>query len=218
MTRSLKSIVLGAASPDAASWFENAWPDGKPLSRTRFRATFAGAGRRLGASVPTLSGADLRALVELGMVAPERWSLADLGRAALLARALEVIPASEHLDFVREVYQRGDTREQAAVLRALALLPDSRRFVDIATDACRTNVTDVFEAIACENPYPAAHFPELNFNQLVIKAIFMGVAVSGIVGLAERRTDELRRMAEDFASERRAAGRPVPDDIGLVLT
>jgi hypothetical protein len=136
----------------------------------------------------------------------------------LLARALEVVPASEHVDFVREVYQRGDYREQAAVLRALALLPDPGRFVDIATDACRTNVTDVFEAIACENPYPAAHFPELNFNQLVIKAIFMGVAVSGIVGLAERRTDELRRMAEDFASERRAAGRPVPDDIGLVLT
>jgi hypothetical protein len=215
----LKSIVQGAALPDAVSWFEEVWPrEQEPLSRTRFRAIFAGAGRRLGASIPTLSGDDLRALLELGMVAPERWSLDDMGRAALLARALEVVPANEHFDFVREVYQRGDYREQAAILRALALLPDPGRFVDIAIDACRTNVLDVFEAIACENPFPAAHFPELNFNQLVIKAIFMGVAVGGIAGLAERRTDELRRMAEAFASERRAAGRPVPDDIGLVLT
>jgi hypothetical protein len=36
-------------------------------------------------------------------------------------------------------------------------------------------------------------------------------------GLAERTTPELVRMVEAYASERRAAGRPVPDDAKLVI-
>ncbi|HET6521402.1 MAG TPA: EboA domain-containing protein, partial [Geminicoccaceae bacterium] len=80
-----------------------------------------------------------------------------------------------------------------------------------------TNVLDVFEAIACDNPYPATHFPEANFNQMVVKALFVGTLLARVRGLADRDTPELRRMVGDFASERRAAGRPVPEDAGLVL-
>jgi hypothetical protein len=69
----------------------------------------------------------------------------------------------------------------------------------------------------CENPYPAAHFPEPAFNQLVLKAYFIGVPVLRILGLDRRKTPELRRMAADYASERRAAGRSVPADIDLVM-
>ena len=75
----------------------------------------------------------------------------------------------------------------------------------------------VFEAIACENPYPRRHFVELPWNQMVLKAAFSGVALTRIVGLAERRNPELARMAADYAAERRAAGRPVPDDLALVI-
>jgi hypothetical protein len=38
------------------------------------------------------------------------------------------------------------------------------------------------------------------------------------VGLERRKSDELRRMAADYASERRAAGRAVPNDLDLVLS
>jgi hypothetical protein len=77
-------------------------------------------------------------------------------------------------------------------------------------------VVPVFEAIACENPFPAAQFPELHFNQMALKAVFLGVALARMLGLAERRTPELARMAEDFAAERRAAGRTVPADLSLL--
>ena len=83
--------------------------------------------------------------------------------------------------------------------------------------ACRTNAKDVFEALVCENPYPAAHFPELGFNQAVLKAIFMEVSVRRIEGLNARITAELKRMVSDFASERRAAGRAVPEDTGTIM-
>jgi hypothetical protein len=75
----------------------------------------------------------------------------------------------------------------------------------------------VFEAIAHDNPYPAAYFPDAAFDQLVLKAIFLGVPVDRIVGLGERVTEVTARMARDYADERRAAGRDVPDDVGKIL-
>jgi hypothetical protein len=75
----------------------------------------------------------------------------------------------------------------------------------------------VFEAVACENPFPAAHFPELGMNQMVMKAIFIEVPVARIEGLSGRLGPELRRMLEGYESERLAAGRPVPADVSTLL-
>ena len=49
---------------------------------------------------------------------------------------------------------------------------------------------DVFRAIACDNPFPARHFAPASFNQMVLKAIFNGIPVSGIVGELVRIVDE----------------------------
>ena len=111
-------------------------------------------------------------------------------------------------------YERGDSREQQSWLKSTAILPLPDRFLRTVIDACRTNILPLFEAVACENPYPARYFPERNFNQLVLKALFNGVALSRIVGLPSRLNAELTRMAGDYADERRAAGRAVPADIG----
>ena len=73
-------------------------------------------------------------------------------------------------------------------------------------------------AIACENPFPAAYFPETSFNHMVLKAVFTEVALARILGLATRRSPELARMATDYASERTAAGRSVPADLALVMS
>ena len=213
----IEALVLRSAEPEAARWFDDHITI-KDVSTTRFRAAFAGAGRRLGDSAPQLQAAEATQLQQAGVAAPAQWTLPMFARAAFLLRALRALPPSEHVEFVREVYRRGDFLEQAALLQALMLVPDPARFVNVAVESCRTNVSDVFEAIACENRYPAAHFADANFNQLVIKAFFTGVAVDRIVGLEQRKSDELRRMAADYASERRAAGRTVPNDLDLVLS
>jgi hypothetical protein len=49
-----------------------------------------------------------------------------------------------------------------------------------------------------------------------MKAIFQGVSVRRIEGLEARITPELMRMAAGYASERRAAGRPVPADVDYI--
>jgi hypothetical protein len=144
--------------------------------------------------------------------------LHEFGRAALLLFALKRLPEKEHVEFIDELFMRGDSREQEALLRTLSLLPEARRFLATAMEACRANVQTVFEAIACENPYPSCYFPESNFNQLVLKAIFTGVSLQRIVGLFDRITPALKGMVRDHIKERTAAGRPVHEDIALIMT
>ena len=144
---------------------------------------------------------------------PEGFTLDEVGRAALLLEALAHLPPGEHLSLVADLYTRGEIREKQAVLKVLPYLPAPESLLHIAVEACRSHVQPVFEAIACENPYPATWFPEPSFNQMVLKAIFTGTAVDRIVGLDRRITPDLVRMAEGYAAERRAAGRVVPDDV-----
>jgi hypothetical protein len=53
---------------------------------------------------------------------------------------------------------------------------------------------------------------------MVLKCLFCEVPLRRIQDLARRVTPELRRMVEAYSSERRAAGRAVPEDVALILT
>ena len=188
----LTQEVATQAGAESARWFESALEQTRGFERTRFAAAHAALARRLRA-------ADAR--------------LVERARGALLRVALDVLPETEHVALVRELYRRGDSEERRAVLRGLALLPGAERFAAIAIDACRSNVQIVFEAIACENPYAGRHFHAEAFQQLVLKALFTAVPLARIEGLEKHRTPELARMAADYASELRAAGRAVSLDV-----
>jgi hypothetical protein len=189
-----------------------------PLDRGAFAAAFAACGRRLGAAPVVVSEPERITLAGARQPRLAGRPLADAGRLVLLLRALACLEPAEHATFVDGVYRRGDTRERQALLATLAALPEPVRFVATAVEACRTNVLPEFEAIACDNPYPADHFSDLQFNQMVLKALFVGVSLARVEGLERRAGPELARMVDDFARERRAAGRPVPPDVTLVRT
>jgi len=208
----LAELVSARVSPAARAWFDQALTAHRDLGA--FADAFTAVARRLGKAPLDLTAPEAEALAAAGMTWPlSRWAVDEVGRVVLLVAAAGELDEERLASLVEECYQSGDNRERQAVLRALPLLPHSERLVALGVDACRTNIQPLFEAIACENPYPAARFPDLNFNQMVLKALFVGVAVDRIVGLDGRLTPELARMAADYASERRAAGRSVPSDI-----
>jgi hypothetical protein len=189
---------------------------------TRFQrdpliVSYTAAPKRVGRGALALEPAECE---PLAAAAPglsfERWTVDDAARAALLLASAEAAP-NAFFDTAIAVFEQGDAREQQSWLRAVSLYPNPERFAATAIDACRTNILPLFEAIACENPYPSRYFPERNFNQMVLKALFNSVSLARIVGLAERLNPELTRMAADYAAERRAAGRTVPADIGLAI-
>jgi hypothetical protein len=211
-------IVRGRARPEAQAWLDDALSDlDAGFDAPQFGIVFAAAGRRLGAEPVTLDAAETKRFTAAGLPAPGGWALDEIGRTALLRAALVQLPESAHRAFVDELFRRGDNRERQAVLRALAVLPGPERFESIAVEACRTNVRPVFEAIACQNPYAGRHFTDHHFAHLVLKALFTGVPLATVAGLDTRRTPDLVRMVDDYARERRAAGRPVPPDCALVL-
>lgn len=197
----------------AASLRTGAEPEGPLLD------AYARAPLRVGRGPLNLTAEQLRELqTAFPGVGFERWTRDDAARALLLiGHRQEGSTGQAFVTAALECFEQGDAREQQSWLRAIALWPEANAFLPHAIDACRTNIVPVFEALACENPYPAAYFPELNFNQMVLKAMFNNIALSRIVSLGARRNAELTRMARDYAAERTAAGRSVPADIHLAM-
>ena len=197
-------------SGPAAEWFETARDRAASGSVADLLRIYPQASRYLGRQTFVSSPADSQSWDHL--------TLEDVGRLLLLTARYRAQSESPDVDAaVLECFEQGDTREQQSFMRTVAWLPTPTAFLPVVIDTCRTNILTLFEAVACENPYPARHFPDRNFNQVVLKALFNRIALKRIVGLDARRNLDLARMASDYADERRAAGRSVPDDIGLAM-
>ena len=138
---------------------------------------------------------------------PSTWTLDQAARVLLLLAGGRDADGFVHrLD---QLCATADLDELVAFHRGLPLYPFAERHRQRAAEGLRSNMRPVFEAVALGNPYPAAHLDETAFNQLVLKAFFLGADVDRIAGLEGRRSPELGRMLAGYASERRAAGRTV---------
>lgn len=212
---------IRAAQPDGATWLEQAIDDlgkgdpGDPNDLLRrLRVAVARCRRKLGEAPLASSPALNRDVPDTWNVG--RWTSTDAGRWRLLDAAVSAPGAPDPVELVTPLLRRGSLDEQISIVRVIVAMPGPERFVDVIVDACRTNAQSLFEAIACDNPYPARYFSDAAFRQMVLKAIFMGVPVRRILRLDDRTDEELVRMVDAFASERRAAGRSVPEDIDYV--
>jgi len=211
--------MLATRHADASvfEWLQRALPaEGAPLDRPAFLGRYAGVTRRLGAAKGSWGEAERKELHALDVLDPSVWSVADVARCGLILIALDALPSDEHVAFATEIFRRGETAERVGLLRSLALLPDPPRFVELAAEACRSHVQDVLEALFCENRYVEDYMPELAFNQLIMKAMFVGIPLARVHGWQSRVNAELIRMARDFKAERQAAGRPVPPEVALI--
>jgi hypothetical protein len=153
---------------------------------------FPQAGRRCGRDTP---------LAEPG------WTAQDAVRVLLLS----AIPlrGPQLAALLETVYQQGDANEKRAVLRALPLLPLAGEAVGLLRDAIRTNDTRLLAAAL--GPY-ATHLPAPDWRQAVLKCVFTGVPLDRVHNLTHRADAELVAMLDALASERTAAGRPMPAD------
>ena len=106
-----------------------------------------------------------------------------------------------------------DVDELVAFYLGLAVYPDPPRHRLRAAEGLRTNMSVVFESVAHRNPYPAEQLSEEAWNQMVLKALFIGSPLHPIVGLDRRANSVLARMLCDYAHERWAAGRPVSPEL-----
>lgn len=147
---------------------------------------------------------------------PERWDLLETVRVALVVARGDLLEDSAVVA-LEEAFRFADEGELRALYRALALLPEPRRFVWRAGEGCRTNMRSVFEAVALDTPFLAKNFDDVAWRQAAIKCVFVEAPLWRLWGLDARLSEELARMALDLADERRSAGRPVQRDLWLCL-
>lgn len=141
-----------------------------------------------------------------------RGAAEDAGRARLLGALSAEALAAE----LPDLYRYGDAAEKLGVLRALAgLAVEPAVGLPLVADALRTNDTRLVAAAMGE--YAAAHLDPHAWRHGVLKCVFVGVPLAAVARWRDRADAELRRMAADFAEERRAAGRAVPTDVHRLL-
>jgi hypothetical protein len=143
---------------------------------------------------------------------PGLWSTDEAARVAILLATYR----SDDETFATRVDRlcvTGELTEHVAYLKGFAIFPGAEKLCARAREAVRSSATPIFQAIACDNPYPFDHFDEAAWNQMVVKCVFNGLSIETMVGLTERRNPELVAMLRDLVSERHAAGRPLPEPV-----
>lgn len=147
---------------------------------------------------------------------PERWTTLEALRVRLIVSRRDLSDEAFVDDF-EDCVRYADQGELCALYRSLPHLPHGERFVWRAGEGCRTNMLPVFEAVACDSPFPVRFFDDPAWRQLVIKAVFVGAPLWRVHGLDSRLSPELARMALDLADERRSAHRGVQPELWLCL-
>ena len=171
------------------------------------------AGRKIGRADLSLAESDrLEARALRAGWQPELWGTDEAARAAVLL-ATYTGDDGVFAGRVDRLCANAEVTELLACLKAFAIFPAAKLLHDRAREGVRSAVKPVFEAIACHNPYPFDHFDQAAWNQMVVKAVFVGASIKSIVGITERGNPDLRQMLRDLISERHAAGRFVPADV-----
>ncbi|MGB7100866.1 MAG: EboA domain-containing protein [Xanthobacteraceae bacterium] len=205
----LKGWLRRQLPGDAAGWLEAQAlaVAGDESDRTLFLA-ISFVHRRIGKADLALSTADLAAAeVARPGWRPAGWSLDQAARVFLLLAAGG--SGARFAERLEQLFATADIGELIAFYRGLPLYPDQPRYLERAAEGVRTNMKAVFEAVAHNNPYPSEQFSESRWNQMIVKALFIGSTLYPVEGLERRWNPDLTRMLCDYAHERWAAGRAV---------
>jgi len=169
--------------------------------------------RRLGSGPLQLSEAEISQASEAKPGwKPGRWTLDELGRARLVLE-LGGLDANTYQSLLSSLFDDADWAEQVALYKALPILARPETLIARGAEGIRSNIKPVFEAVALDNPFPAEHFAEAQFNQLVLKCLFVESPLLRVHGLDQRLNPTLARMLCDYARERWAAGRKVSPEL-----
>ncbi len=203
----LERWVIGQ-SGDTGPWVRDQLVLLSQSTKERDLHKFLGlAPRRLGKADLDLSAKDLTdADSALPGWRPDGWSIDGAARVLGLLRFKGARPFAE---IFKDLRRTSDAAEMIALYRGLPLYPEPEALDFEVGEGLRSNLKPVFEAIAHRNPFPRDVFDQHRWNHMILKALFIEVALAPITGLKQRANPELARILVDFAKERWAAGRPL---------
>ncbi|MBD2410532.1 hypothetical protein FACHB389_14425 [Nostoc calcicola FACHB-389] len=206
----LHQWLLQSVSQTGITWLEQKQAQiASGAAERLFFTAFSAVPRYLGKQKLQLTSQDLEAAQEaISGWNPVNWSVDQAGRTLLLL-ALPQDDAETYVRSLDKVFSSADMGELVALYQSLPLLPHPELHRQRAAEGIRSNMSNVFQAIALRNPYPADYLDNAAWNQMVLKAVFVGSPLHLIWGLDRRANPELAKMLTDYAHERWAAKRSV---------
>lgn len=217
--RVLLSRLQSRLSNDGVDFIRNAITELRGLAGpVRFAQLISAASRHASRRHPFApSAAEVQEATAAEMGTDLRhWNTLEALRALLVVSHAN-LEGDVFVEALEQCFRYADEGELCALYRSLPLLPMGERFVWRASEGCRSNMRSIFEAVACDSQFPAAHFDDIAWRQLVMKAVFINAPLWRVHGLDARLSPELTRMALDFVDERRSANRPIPAQLWLCL-
>jgi hypothetical protein len=205
--------VLRATDARGIAWFRGAVVEVAHGAGDRaLRFAIGLVPRRLGKAGLLLGAGDLAEAAALRQgFDPGDWSVDQLARIALMVASYrDQASFAESFD---RFCATAEINELIALCRGLPVYPAAALIEPRAREAIRSGIKPVFEAVAHRNPYPSEVFAEDDFNQMVVKAVFIESPLWPIQGLDRRGNPKLANMLVALANERHAAGRPITSEI-----
>lgn len=207
MLNTLRDLLYSRAAPSQVGWLEERMTVlSESVSRADFYMTYTLIRSRFGDELLEISFN--KEDVFRGYLSSQKASLSEVARIYLICTLLTKKP-EDYLGAVRKLTEVADSAELITFLKYLFFLPHASEFKSTATNALRTNIEPVFDAIALDNPYPKDFFNEQQWNQMYLKAAFMQRPLLRIFGVEERANQDLSRIISDYAHERWAASRDI---------
>lgn len=203
---------------EAFTWLESAAKDlmGEPEDWQLY-TSFSTTPRHTGKELLQLTPGELD---EAGRLRPgwkpANWTADQAGRTLLLLSYAEQ-GEEEFLDKIEKIFVTSDLGEAVALYQALPVYPFPERFRERAAEGVRSNITPVFDAVALNNPYPMEYLEEGAWNQIVLKALFVGSPLYKIMGVDKRANATLAKILVEYAHERWSAGRNVSPELWRVV-
>ncbi len=186
------------ASPKEISWVEAKSDSSLQSLQTAFVATPRFVSKNIINSTETINEVNIN-----------DWTLDRLVRVYLL-NTLDSSDKDIYTKTLDTLFETAENNEAVALISALPFFAYPEYWLLRSTDAVRSNIGLIFDAIAFQNPFPMQNFSELAWNQLVLKCIFNDKPIHRIQGLNERANHELANSISNLAHERWAAGRTIP--------
>ncbi|GAB3506860.1 EboA domain-containing protein [Emticicia fontis] len=190
--------IQNQASAKEMSWIETKANGSLKSLQTAFVAT------------PRFISKDIVQYLEsINDVSFEGWTLDRLVRVYFLTK-FDSSNKDLYIIALDNLFDTAENNEAIALISALPFLEYQDHWMLRATNAVRSNVGVIFDAIAFQNSFPKNHFSDLAWNQLVLKCIFNDKPINKIKGLNERANEELADSISNLAHERWSAGRVIP--------
>ncbi|MCV9933947.1 EboA domain-containing protein [Flavobacterium sp. LS1R47] len=203
----IKAVIQSKLSGSELEWFES---NIAFENSVQFFQNFGLISRKIAPIIPEWTAQEKNVLEELypGFT-QSNWDLQQLCRCLLMIH----LPIQQNVEVIKNLAEMAAIKELVCLYKGLFFLKNASDFVLMVQEGIRTNMVAVFDAIALTNPFTAKYLPIDPWNQLVLKAVFMGRPLYKIIDLDLRKNEKLALIVHDYIHERWSAGRLVSPEI-----